>query len=121
MSPVTDISEWQIRDFFRKEETGIPTYVRIFGGRDVKGKPEHNSYAIVQFAHENSALRALHIASKKKNFINSRKVRIYRLMTQFEVSQVKKETKNTDKSSVSFSNARGGGRGRGANRGRGGR
>lgn len=95
-----------------KNECGIPIFIKMFESRKISGKPEDNSYAIVQFAHENSALRALAIASRKANLINGKKVRVYRLMTQFEKSEIKKETAKP----TTFNNVRGGairGRGRG--------
>lgn len=73
----------RIKTFFEEskepgKEVGIVVNVRIRTGPRIPGKPKANIYAIVEFAHPVSVLRALRVASKKKAIIAGNKIKIYK-------------------------------------------
>lgn len=72
-----------LREFFtHQKECGLITDVRVKHGKTIAGKPQGNSYGIVEYAHENSVARSLRVASKKESVINGNRVRIYKAGSQ---------------------------------------
>jgi Ran GTPase-activating protein (RanGAP) involved in mRNA processing and transport len=69
----------KIKSFFEDhEKLGIVIDIRLRTGPKIPGKPKENIYAIVEFAHSNSVLRALRAASKKRAVISGNKIKIYK-------------------------------------------
>jgi len=69
----------KIKTFFEDlEKVGVVVDIRIRTGPKIPGKAKGNIYAIVEFAHTNSVLRALRVASKKRAIISGNKIKIYK-------------------------------------------
>jgi hypothetical protein len=75
--------EKTIADFFMSlHECGFVTDVRLRSGRTAPGRPVGNTYAIIEFSHENSVPRGLKLASKKVAVFGGQKARIYKAGTR---------------------------------------
>ena len=89
---IQDGIESHIKQFFEVDKKcGIVTDVRVRTGTKVEGKPGANVYGIVEFAHPNSVLKALRVASKKKAFILGKRIRIYKAGTSSQKNKPPKK------------------------------
>ena len=86
ISPIWDNSQDAanlIKTFFEDQaKVGVVVDVRIRNGLKIPGKLKSNIFAIVEFAHPNSVLKALRIASKKKASIGKNKIKIFKAGSQ---------------------------------------
>jgi len=99
------------------KDCGVVVNIRARSGPPVPGKPADNRFAIVEFAHQMSVTRALHLASKKKSVLNGIKFRVYRAGTSTHVLIKKPKGKSRLARAVAptmrVARGRGGFRGRG--------
>jgi hypothetical protein len=100
------------------KDCGVVVSIRARSGPPVPGKPAENRFAIVEFAHQMSVTRALHLASKKKSVLNGIKFRVYRAGTSTHVLIKKPKGKSRlARECAPMRVARGGRGGRGGFRG----
>ena len=74
-----------ISKLFNAQECGLIADIRVASGRKVPGRPQENTYCMIEFADENSVPRALKYASKCKPNIQGTRFRIYKAGTQTAV------------------------------------
>jgi len=78
--------EKTIADFFMStHECGLVTDVRLRSGKQGPGRPQANTYAIIEFAHENSVPRGLKLASKKVAVFGGQRARVFKAGTRTAV------------------------------------
>ena len=95
-----------------EKDCGVVVNIRARSAPAIPGKPSENRFAIVEFAHQMSVTRALHLASKKKSVLNGVKFRVYRAGTSTHVLIKKPKGKSMKARAAAPSRARGRGRGR---------
>lgn len=72
----------KIKSFFEEQvKIGIVLDVRIRKGQNIPRKSKPNIYAIVEFAHPNSVLRALKLPKKKRLLLSANSLKIYKAGT----------------------------------------
>ena len=76
----TDVINRMLRD-----SCGFIVDIRMGKGRKIPGKGKANHFCVIEFAHENSVLRSLRLASKKLAKFANQPVRIYKAGTRTAV------------------------------------
>jgi len=75
--------EKTLGDFFMdSHDCGLVVDVRLRSGKTRAGRPNANTYCVVEFAHENSVPRCLKVASKKLATFGGQKARIFKAGTR---------------------------------------
>lgn len=83
MAPSYANHEKTLGDFFMdSHDCGLVVDVRLRSGKARAGRPNVNTYCVVEFAHENSVPRCLKVASKKLATFGGHKARIFKAGTR---------------------------------------
>ena len=116
ISPISpSFTQLNITTFFQDtHEVGLVKSVKIYHASRIEGKTDANSYAFIEFEHENSVARSLRIASKKQSMLCGKRFRIYKAGT----AQNSSTAPQSAKVPCMRNRGRGGRGGRGRGRGR---